>query len=177
MLSSAHWNEWSGRIVDWARFERLHRSVDLRGCHLALPTDEYREIDPFAKANDKWIERAVELGGDAALSALTRAGLSPTEIDQIFFATVAGATVAGIASPSIDAKLVNRLSMRPDIKRTPIFGLRCVGGAASVARLFRIRSLFSEVVDGRKTINSSSSASKTHMQHIVPLTRLRASRA
>jgi alkylresorcinol/alkylpyrone synthase len=42
--------------------------------------------------------------------------------------------VTGIASPSIDAKLVNRLAMRADIKRTPIFGLGCVGGAAGLAR-------------------------------------------
>src|SRR5579872_3282819 len=37
-------------------------------------------------------------------------------------------------SPSIDAKLINRMSMRSDIKRTPIFGLGCVGGAAGIAR-------------------------------------------
>src|SRR6202030_2495949 len=43
-------------------------------------------------------------------------------------------TVTGIASPSIDAKLVNRLAMRDDIRRTPIFGLGCVGGAAGISR-------------------------------------------
>jgi alkylresorcinol/alkylpyrone synthase len=60
---------------------------------------------------------------------LSQAHLSPTDIDHVFFTTV-----TGIASPSIDAKLINRLSMRPDIKRTPLFGLGCVGGVAGVAR-------------------------------------------
>ena len=129
VLSTALWNEWSGNIEDRARFERLHRSVGVRGRHLALQINEYRGIDSFAKANDKWIERAAELGEEAALSALARAGLSPADVDHIFFTTV-----TGIASPSIDAKLVNRLSMRTDIKRTPIFGLGCVGGAAGLAR-------------------------------------------
>ena len=91
--------------------------------------DEYRGLDSFAKSNDKWIERAAELGEEAVSSALAQAGLSPTDIDHIFFTTV-----TGIASPSIDAKLVNRLAMRADIKRTPIFGLGCVGGAAGLAR-------------------------------------------
>jgi alkylresorcinol/alkylpyrone synthase len=79
--------------------------------------------------NDKWIERATDLGEEAIESALCQAGLVPTDIDHIFFTTV-----TGIASPSIDAKLINRMSMRPDIKRTPIFGLGCVGGAAGLAR-------------------------------------------
>lgn len=129
ILSTALWNEWSGKVEDRALYDRLHRSVGVRGRHLALPMDEYRGVDTFGKANDKWIERAAELGQEAVQSALDRAELSPTDIDHIFFTTV-----TGIASPSIDAKLVNRLSMRDDIKRTPIFGLGCVGGAAGLAR-------------------------------------------
>ncbi len=129
VLSSALWGEWSGKVKDRARFERLHRSVGVRGRHLALPMEEYRGIDSFGTANEKWVERAAELGEEAVKAALFRAQLSATDIDHIFFTTV-----TGIASPSIDAKLVNRLSMRADIKRTPIFGLGCVGGAAGLAR-------------------------------------------
>jgi alkylresorcinol/alkylpyrone synthase len=128
-LSTALWNEWGGDEEGCARFERFHRSVGVRGRHLALPIEEYRALDSFAKANDRWIERATELGEEAALSALARAQLSPADIDHIFFTTV-----TGIGTPSIDAKLINRLSMRPEIKRTPMFGLGCVGGAAGLAR-------------------------------------------
>ncbi len=112
-----------------ARFERLHRSVGARKRHLALPMERYRELDSFAKTNDKWIERATELGMQAAESPLAQAGLVATDVDHIFFTTV-----TGIASPSIDAKLVNRMSMRTDIKRTPIFGLGCGGGTAAPRR-------------------------------------------
>lgn len=129
ILSTALWNQWGGDLRERARFERLHRSVGVRGRHLALPMDDYRDIDSFAKANDKWVERAAELGKEAVLSALSGARLSPTDIDHILFTTV-----TGVASPSIDAKLINRLSMRVDVKRTPIFGLGCVGGAAGLAR-------------------------------------------
>jgi alkylresorcinol/alkylpyrone synthase len=129
VISAALWKEWNGSDEGRARFERIHRSVDVRGRHLALPMEDYRALDSFSKMNDKWIERATELGEEAALSALSQAGLSPTDVDHIFFTTV-----TGIATPGIDAKLVNRLSMRDDIKRTPIFGLGCVGGAAGLAR-------------------------------------------
>ena len=129
VISAALWNEWGGGDDSRARFERLHRAVGVRGRHLALPMEDYPALDSFSKTNDKWIERATELGMEAAESALAQAGLAATDIDHIFFTTV-----TGIASPSIDAKLVNRMSMRSDIKRTPIFGLGCVGGAAGVAR-------------------------------------------
>ena len=129
VISAALWKEWDGSDEGRARFERIHRSVGVRGRHLALPMEDYRALDSFSKMNDKWIERATDLGEEAALSALSQAGLSPTDVDHIFFTTV-----TGIASPGIDAKLINRMSMRADIRRTPLFGLGCVGGAAGLAR-------------------------------------------
>src|SRR5260370_1449745 len=43
-------------------------------------------------------------------------------------------TGTGIATPSLDARIVNRLGMRSDVRRTPIFGLGCAGGVAGVVR-------------------------------------------
>ncbi len=43
-------------------------------------------------------------------------------------------TVTGISTPTIDVALSNRLGMRRDLKRTPIFGLGCGAGAAGLAR-------------------------------------------
>jgi alkylresorcinol/alkylpyrone synthase len=62
MISAALWNEWGGNDESRARFDRLHRSVGVRGRHLALPMEDYRALDSFSKMNDKWIERATELG-------------------------------------------------------------------------------------------------------------------
>jgi alkylresorcinol/alkylpyrone synthase len=39
-----------------------------------------------------------------------------------------------VSSPSIEAKLINRMGLNPRMKRIPIFGLGCVAGAAGVAR-------------------------------------------
>jgi alkylresorcinol/alkylpyrone synthase len=51
------------------------------------------------------------------------------DVDALFVVSV-----TGIASPSLDARLVNRMGMSPRIKRLPIFGLGCVAGAAGIAR-------------------------------------------
>jgi alkylresorcinol/alkylpyrone synthase len=72
---------------------------------------------------------AQEVGGEAILKAIAEAGLSVADVDALFFVTV-----TGVATPSIDARLVNRLGLPPIVKRVPIFGLGCLAGAAGVAR-------------------------------------------
>ena len=129
VLTAALWQTWGGGEEGRTRFERIHRAVGVRGRHLALPMTAYPELGSFAKANDAWIRIAAELGTSALEGALRGAELTPADVDHLFFTTV-----TGIAAPSIDARLINRLAMRSDIKRTPIFGLGCVGGAAGVAR-------------------------------------------
>jgi alkylresorcinol/alkylpyrone synthase len=120
---------WARKHFNLARFEELQRAVGVGGRHLALPVSAYRELDSFGKANAAWTGAALEVGERASRDALARAGLAADEIDHVFFVTV-----TGIATPSIDARLVNRLGLRRDVKRTPIFGLGCVAGAAGTAR-------------------------------------------
>jgi alkylresorcinol/alkylpyrone synthase len=120
---------WGGAHFNVGRLEQLHRSVQVGGRHLALPLAEYPGLTSFGKRNDAWLRCAVELGAEAAGSAIARAGLLPRDIDHIFFTTV-----TGLAAPSIDARLINRLGLRTDIKRSPFFGLGCVAGAAGIAR-------------------------------------------
>jgi alkylresorcinol/alkylpyrone synthase len=120
---------WSTEYFNVERIEQLHRAVEVKGRHLALPLADYPALETFEARNNAWIKAAVELGEKVSAEALRRAELVPTEIDALFFVSV-----TGIATPSIDARLVNRLGFRPDIKRTPIFGLGCVAGAAGTAR-------------------------------------------
>jgi alkylresorcinol/alkylpyrone synthase len=120
---------WAARHYNVERLEDLHRAVQVSGRYLALPLEGYARLDSFARCNDAWIGAAQDLGEAAVRDALARAGLSPADVDHVFFVTV-----TGIATPSIDARLVNRMGFRPDVKRTPIFGLGCVAGAAGTAR-------------------------------------------
>ncbi|MGH7906652.1 MAG: type III polyketide synthase [Candidatus Binataceae bacterium] len=110
------------------KFDRLQRALGVRGRFLAMPLGDYPPRS-FAAANKVWSQAAPELCIAAATDALERAHLEPSGIDHIFFISV-----TGIAAPSIDAVMANRLGMRRDIKRTPIFGLGCAGGVSGVAR-------------------------------------------
>ncbi|HKA13676.1 MAG TPA: 3-oxoacyl-[acyl-carrier-protein] synthase III C-terminal domain-containing protein [Myxococcota bacterium] len=111
------------------RLEQLFRSTGVEGRHLALSIDEMAALRSFEDANGAYIRCAVDLGARAVSDALARAGRAPRDVDHVFFASV-----TGIATPSIDARIANRLGLRRDVKRTPIFGLGCVAGAAGLAR-------------------------------------------
>jgi alkylresorcinol/alkylpyrone synthase len=109
--------------------DRLHRNCGVDYSHIMYPLESLGTISGFGSMNDLWIKGAVELGQQAVQKALDQAGLEPSDISAIFFTSV-----TGLACPSIDARLVNLMNFPKDIKRTPIFGLGCVAGAAGISR-------------------------------------------
>jgi len=128
-IAAALQRHWGGAMQNPQLLQRLSSRVGVEGRHLALPISAYDALTTWGKANDAWIEAAEELGEQALCRSLTRAGFSEADVDAIFFVSV-----TGVASPSIDARLINRMHLREDVKRNPIFGLGCVAGAAGIAR-------------------------------------------
>jgi len=122
-------NRWSDKLERPQVLDRLHSNVGVQGRHLALSIAAYEDLSTWGKANDVWIQVAQELGEQALCRALNHAGLATSDLGAIFFVSV-----TGIASPSIEARLINRMGLPPNIKRIPIFGLGCVAGAAGIAR-------------------------------------------
>ena len=60
---------------------------------------------------------------------MQQTGTTARDIGAFFFVSI-----TGVASPSVDARLMNRMGLSPRTKRIPIFGLGCVAGAAGIAR-------------------------------------------
>jgi alkylresorcinol/alkylpyrone synthase len=113
-----------------ALLDRLHANAGVDTRYTALPLAEYAELGGIGPANDRYIELATALGEQAITSALGAAGVAAADVDLLIVTSV-----TGIAVPSLDARLIPRLGLRPDVKRIPIFGLGCVAGATGLARL------------------------------------------
>jgi alkylresorcinol/alkylpyrone synthase len=120
---------WGGNGKTRAVLERLHMRTGVEGRYFSRRLAEYSALDTFGKTNDVWMAVAEELGERAIDCVLKQAELERARIGAIFFVSV-----TGVASPSIDAKLVNRMGLSPNVRRNPIFGLGCVAGAAGLAR-------------------------------------------
>jgi len=114
-----------------ALLERLHRNAGVRTRHTVLPVGDYSGFaDGPGESNDRYITEATGLGARALESALSSAGAAAGDVDLLVVTSV-----TGVAVPSLDARLIPRLGLRPDVKRLPVFGLGCVAGAAGLARV------------------------------------------
>ncbi len=115
--------------VDPAVLQRFFRHAGVEQRYLALPAERYQSLHGFGARNDAWLEAALPLAERVTQDALREAGLAPQDVD-IFFST----TITGLAVPSIEARLMNRMALRPNLKRVPLFGLGCLAGCAGIAR-------------------------------------------
>ena len=124
-----------------ALFRQTHHDIDrllpvfnnslVENRYFAAPEEWFETDHSFAEKNQFYIEAAIELGQAAISACLQRAGLVSRDIDHIFFVST-----TGLATPSIDARLINILKLRPDVRRTPIWGLGCAGGVAGLSRAY-----------------------------------------
>ena len=129
VISGALKKIWQERLPRPEVLDRLHSHCGVERRHLSLPIEQYERLETWGQTNSIWIETAEQLGATAICRAITPHQLTPRDIDALFFTSV-----TGISSPSIDARLVNRMGLSPHVKRMPLFGLGCVAGAAGIAR-------------------------------------------
>ncbi|MFP3392829.1 type III polyketide synthase [Brevibacillus sp. SIMBA_040] len=101
----------------------------IRKRHFCMPMDWFSDNRLFTEKNRLYIEHAETLATEAALRCLEKAGISAGALDCLIFVSS-----TGIATPSLDSRLVNRLGLRTDITRLPLWGLGCAGGAMGLSR-------------------------------------------
>jgi len=128
-ITAALKHHWNGRLERPELLSRLHSHAGVETRHLAFPLENYAQFANWGEANAAWLQAAQDLGTRAIDAALERAGLSRLDLDALYVVSV-----TGVASPSLDARLINAMGLRTDLKRTPIFGVGCVGGALGLTR-------------------------------------------
>ncbi|WP_380702713.1 type III polyketide synthase [Salinithrix halophila] len=124
---------------DITRYLPIFDHASIRTRRLARPREWFEEDRSFAERNDAYTETACRLGEEAVKQCLERAGVHPGEVDHLFFVST-----SGLATPSIDARMIHRLGFSRHVKRTPIWGLGCAGGASGLARAYEYTLAFPE---------------------------------
>ncbi len=126
---------------DIDRLMGIYDNSEIERRHFCVPLDWFRTGRGFREKNDLYIRNALELSKEAIATALDRAGMTHGDIDYILFVST-----TGVATPSIDARLIRDLPFRNDIKRLPIWGLGCAGGASSLSRAMDIARALPDAV-------------------------------
>lgn len=116
----------------YPKIERLLTVFENAQIHerfFSAPLEWFKTNHSFANKNKRYTELAIELGCAAIEKTVKTLSIRYEEIDAIFFISS-----TGISTPSIEAKIMNQLPFHKHVKRIPIWGLGCAGGAAGLAR-------------------------------------------
>lgn len=88
----------------------------------------------FKERNDLYQEHAVKYSLDAIDDCLTNGEFLDSAIEYESVDMIVFVSSTGIATPSLDVRLINSRPFRQDVKRMPLWGLGCAGGAIGLAR-------------------------------------------
>lgn len=121
---------WGEELFNPERLRDFFKNVKVGARHLALPKERYRTVRDFAARNHAFREVALNL-----LERMVPSLLADAELTYAAPSYLVSTTVTGLAVPTLEARLMNRLPFAPTVKRVPLFGLGCLAGAAGIARL------------------------------------------
>ena len=119
-----------------ALFDRLSGVFDnaaIARRHLVAPQDWYMAKHGWHDRNALYLKAAEDLFVEAATAAIEKSGLMPEQIDGVV--TV---STTGIATPSLEARVAQRVGFRKDVRRVPVFGLGCAGGVSGLSLASRL---------------------------------------
>ncbi len=117
---------------DLADYESLFRNTGIETRYACQPAEWYEREHGWEERTEIFLRHALDLLEDVARGAISAADIELKDIGAIVVNTI-----TGLAIPSLDAKLMNRLDLPASVERLPIFGLGCGGGVAGLSRAAR----------------------------------------
>lgn len=124
------------RIPNLQRLLKVFKNGEIETRNFVVPLEWHEKDHTFEERNNLYIEFAVQFGVEAIKKCLQNKEflfeeIPTTEIDAIIFVSS-----TGISTPSIDARIMNKLPFSNRIRRIPLWGLGCAGGASGISRAF-----------------------------------------
>lgn len=116
---------------DLERLLPLFDNAGINSRYFSQPLAWFGKPHSFEEKNRTYIESATDLCVHASRKLFDQAGIGPEDIDFIIYVNT-----TGLATPSIDARLINRLGLRTNVQRTPVWGLGCAGGASGLSQAY-----------------------------------------
>lgn len=118
---------------------QLFENVCITGRHFEFPVEGFCAASPpIVNSAVVAIDACVRHSEINVRRILSETGLRARDISMLASVTLTPAV------PSIDARLMNRIAFRSDIRRLPLAGLGCMAGVAGITRV-------ADYLDGRPT--------------------------
>jgi alkylresorcinol/alkylpyrone synthase len=117
------------KVRDIARLIPVFENTGIARRYSCVPIEWYLGDHGWMDRTRLYIDNAVDLLETVTRRLLEEANLKTDDIDSIVVVST-----TGIATPSLDALLMERMGLRRDMQRLPIFGLGCAGGLIGLSR-------------------------------------------
>lgn len=104
-------------------------NTEIKNRNFCKPIDYYSTIHGFQEQNSDYIRISLEYCVKAIEACLANAQIRKEEITDLLFIST-----TGLATPSLDALIINQMRLNENISRMSIFGLGCGGGVAGFAK-------------------------------------------
>lgn len=104
-------------------------NTEIKYRNFCKPLSYYEKPNTFEERNNEYIKIALDYSVQAAEDCITKAGITKEEITDILFVST-----TGLATPSLDGLIINKMRLNPHVNRSPLWGLGCGGGVSGMAK-------------------------------------------
>jgi alkylresorcinol/alkylpyrone synthase len=118
-----------GEVANISRMIPVFANTGIERRYSCVPIEWYLGDHGWMDRTELYVSSAVYLLEEVTRKLLAETGLRADQLDGIVLVST-----TGVATPSLDAILIERMKLRRDIQRLPIFGLGCAGGVIGLAR-------------------------------------------
>lgn len=104
-------------------------NTEINERNFCKPLGYYTRPNTFEERNNDYIRTALQYSVQAIEDCMDKANINKDEITDILFVST-----TGLATPSMDALIINQMRLNQHINRTPVWGLGCGGGVSGMAK-------------------------------------------
>jgi len=119
-------------VPSFPQVERMLSAFDnteIKTRNFCKPLQYYSTLHTFQEQNTEYIRISLKYSVKAIEECIASAQIKKDEITDIIFVST-----TGLATPSLDALIVNEMRLSQNISRMSIFGLGCAGGVAGFSK-------------------------------------------
>src|SRR3984957_106407 len=118
-----------GEVRDISRLITIFQNTGIDRRYYCVPIDWYLGDHGWMDRPELYVSGAVDILEEVTGKLLAQTGLTADDLDAVVLVST-----TGVSTPSLDALLAERMGLRRDIQRLPIFGLGCAGGVIGLTR-------------------------------------------
>ncbi|WP_017729213.1 type III polyketide synthase [Halalkalibacterium ligniniphilum] len=126
----------SENFHDIERLLKVFENGEIDERHFAVPLDWFQQEHSLQERNDLYIKLATEYGAHVIKACLRNKHFLKEQVDEKEIDAIIFISSSGMATPSVEARIMNILPFSMHTKRVPLWGLGCAGGAIGVSRAF-----------------------------------------